>query len=80
MGIIVAIKQNISIDQNYNFSNTDVSNIIKETKTLNNKKNRTFGNISTTRLKDMFDVCTPPLNDSWNKETITQKIFQIILN
>ena len=35
---IEAIKQNISVNQNLHFSNPDVSDILKKTKALNNKK------------------------------------------
>ena len=46
-----AIKENISVNQDFYFSNTEVKDIPKETTALNNKKNSTFGNISTKRLK-----------------------------
>ena len=49
--------------------------IQKETTALNIKKNGTFGNIPTKRLKEVADICAPPLNDIWNKEIITQKSF-----
>ena len=42
---VQAIKQNISVNQDFYFSNTEVGDILKETTTLNNKKNGTFGNI-----------------------------------
>ena len=70
-----AIKQNISINQDFYFSNTEVSDILKETKTLNNEKNGTFGNIPTKLLKKVSDICAPALNDIWNNETITQNSF-----
>ena len=76
---VQAIKQNILVDQNFHFSNTDVINILEETAVLN-KKNGTFGNISTKRLKDVPDICTSPLIKIQNKKIITQKVFQIILN
>ena len=43
-------KLNIFIDRTFNFSNIDVSDVLEETTTLNNKRNDTFGNISTKRL------------------------------
>ena len=52
---------------------------MRKTITLNNKKNGTFGNILAKRLKEVCDICVPPLSDIWNKELITQK-SQIILN
>ena len=35
---VQAIKQNISVNKDFHFSNTEVSDILKETTTLNNKK------------------------------------------
>ena len=69
------IKQNISVNQDFYFSNTEVRDILKETAALNNKENGTFGNIPEKRLKEMSDICAPPFNDIWNKEIITQKSF-----
>ena len=54
---IQAIKQNISLNQDFNFSNTEVRDILKETAASNNKKNGTFGNIPAKRLKDMSGIC-----------------------
>ena len=72
---VQAIKENISVNQDFCFSNTDVSNILKQTTALNNKKNGTFGNIPTKLLKEVSDICSPALNDIWNNEIITQKSF-----
>ena len=44
---VQAIKQNISVNKDFYFSNTEVSDILKETTALNDKKNGTFGNIPT---------------------------------
>ena len=55
---VQAIKQIISVNQDFCFSNTEVSDILKETTALNNKKNGTFGNISTKLLKEVSDICT----------------------
>ena len=35
---VEAVKQNTSVNQNLHFSNPDVSDILKKTKALNNKK------------------------------------------
>ena len=75
-----SIKPNISESQNFYFSNTKVSDILKETTALNNKMNATFGNFPTKRLKEVSDNCTPPLHNIWHKEIVTQKFFKIILN
>ena len=77
---VQAIKQNISVNQDFHFCNTEVRDILKETRALNNKKNGTFGNIPTKRLREVSDICASPLNDIWNTEIIKQKFFQIILN
>ena len=57
---VQAIKQNISVNQNFYFSNIEVSDILKKITALNNKKNGIFGNILTKRLKEVSDICTPP--------------------
>ena len=72
---VQAIKQIISVNKDFYFSNTDVSDILKETTVLNNKKNGTFGNIPTKLLNEVSDICAPALNDIWNNEIITQKCF-----
>ena len=50
---VQAIKKNITVNKDFYFSNTEVSDILKETTTLNNKKNGTFCNIPTKLLKDV---------------------------
>ena len=60
---VQTIKQNISVNQDFYFSNTEVRDILKETTALNNKKNGTFGNIPTKLLKEVSDICAPPLYD-----------------
>ena len=72
---VQAIKQNISVNQDFYFANTEVRDILKETAALINKENGTFFNIPTKRLKEVSDICAPALNDIWSKETITQKRF-----
>ena len=63
---VQAIKQNISVNKDFHFSNTEVSDILKETTALNNKKNGTFGNIATKLFKKVSDICALALNDIWN--------------
>ena len=72
---VQAIKQNISVNKDFYFSNTGVSDILKETTDLKNKKNSTFGNIPTKLLKEVSDICAPALNDICNNKIITQKSF-----
>ena len=72
---VQAVKQNVSVNQDFYFSNIEVSDILKETAALNNKKNGTFGSISKKLLKEVSDICASALNDIWNNEIITQKSF-----
>ena len=72
---VQAIKQNISVNKDFHFSITEVTDILKETTALNDKKNDTFGNIPTNLLKEVSDICAQALNDIWNNEIITQKCF-----
>ena len=53
---VQAIKQNISVNQDFYFSNTEVRDILNKTAALNNKKNGTFGNIQTKHLKEVSDI------------------------
>ena len=59
---------NRPINPNFNYSNIDVSDLLKEAIYC------AFGNVTTKRLKKCF-VCAPPLNNMKNAETITQKVF-----
>ena len=77
---VQAIKYNISVNQDFYLSKTEISDILKETTALNNKKKDTFGNIPTKLLKDVSDICAPTLNDIWINEIIIQKILLIFLN
>ena len=72
---VQAIKQNVTVNKDLYFYNIQVSDILKETTALNNKKNDTFGNIPTKLLKEVSDICAPALNDIWNNDIITQKCF-----
>ena len=60
---VQAIKQNISVNKDFHFSITEVTDILKETTALNDKKNDTFGNIPTNLLKEVSDICAQALND-----------------
>ena len=63
---VQAIKQNILVSHDFHFSNTEVRDVLKETTASNNKKNDTFANIATKRLKEVTDICAPPLIDICN--------------
>ena len=72
---VQAIEQNISVNQDVYFSNTEVRDKLKETTSLHNNKNGTFGNIRTKILKEVSDICAPPLNDICNKKNNHRKCF-----
>ena len=63
LNAVQAIKQNILVNQDFYFCITEVSDILKETTAINNKRNGTFGNIPTKILKEVSDICAPALND-----------------
>ena len=75
LNAVQAIKQNILVNQDFYFCITEVSDILKETTAINNKRNGTFGNIQTKILKEVSDICAPALNDIWDNEIITHKNF-----
>ena len=52
-----------------------MSDIVKETAALNNKKNGTFSNIPTKLLKQVSDICAATSNDICNNEIIPQNCF-----
>ena len=72
---VQAIRQDISVNNGFYFSNTEVSDILNEITALNDEKNGTFGNILTKLLKELCDICVSALNDIWNNEIITHKCF-----
>ena len=69
---VLPIKQNVSVIQNFCFSNTDVCDILKETPALNTG---TFCNFPRKQLTKVYNIYIPRLNNTWNKEIITQKSF-----
>ena len=64
LNAVQAIKQNILVNQDFYFCITEVSDILKETTAINNKRNGTFGNIPTKILKEVSDICAPALKCS----------------
>ena len=72
---VQAIKQNISLNKDFDFANTEASDIFMETAALNNEKNVSFGNIPTRLLKEVSNICAPALNGIWNNEIITHECF-----
>ena len=67
---VQAMKQNILVNQDFYFSNTEVRDILKEITAFG-----TFGNITVKLLKEVSDICVAALNDIWNNEIITLKSF-----
>ena len=63
------ITKNITNNESFHFSPAAHENILKEMINLD-KKNGTFKNIPTRRLKDVSDVCSPILVNIWNKEIL----------
>ena len=72
---IEAIKSNITFDSNFEFSEIGLDEIIKEINNLDAKKNGTFKNIPTKRLKEVSDIAGSALLNIWNNEIINQKFF-----
>ena len=52
---------------------TEQESILKEIINLDNKKNGTFKNIHTRRLKDVSDICSPILANICNEEILLNK-------
>ena len=52
---VQAIKRKISVNKDFYFSNTEVSDKLMETTALDNKNNGNFGNIPTKLLKEVSD-------------------------
>ena len=68
-------KENITNNESFHFLPTEQESILKEIINLDNKKNGTFKNIHTRRLKDVSDICSPILANIWNEEILLNKIF-----
>ena len=69
------IKENITNNESFHFLPTEQESILKEIINLDNKKNVTFKNIPTRRLKDVSNICRPILANIWNEEILLNKIF-----
>ena len=72
------IKENITNNESFHSLPTVQESILKEIINLDNKKNGTFKNSPTRRLKDVSDICSPILANIW-KFYVT-KFFPKILN
>ena len=69
------IKKNITGNENFHFSPVDLRIFPKKLLILITKRNRTFKNIPTRRIKDVSDVCSPVLANIWNEEILLNKNF-----
>ena len=72
---IVEIKQHVSIESEFSFSEVNVNEIMTEINNLDVKKSGTVMNIPTKRLKEAKDVVAEPLMQIWNNEVILNKKF-----
>ena len=76
---IKAIRDNISLEDQFEFSEIGLDEILKEIDKLDIKKKGTCNNIPTNKLKEVSDIIGPILSGIWNKEIIDQKNFSINL-
>ena len=72
---IPAIKEKIPLNQDrFSFTETDLTEMEKEIKSLNTKKATTFNNIPPKILRDTSDICSPTLNNIWCDAVLNCKI------
>ena len=69
------IKEQICVEREFDFEQVSIDDILKEMKNLYNKKNRTFTNILSNRLKEVSEVTAPCLTDIWNTQIISEHAF-----
>ena len=72
---ISLIKENIKNNESFPFLQTEQERILKEIANLDNKRNGTFKNISTGRLKNESDICRAILENICNEEILLNKHF-----
>ena len=68
-------KENITKNEGFYFLPTEQESILKVIINLDNKKKGTFKNIPTRHLKDVSDICSPILANSWNEGILLNKNF-----
>ena len=69
------IKEHICVEREFDFEQVSIDDILKEMKNLYNKKNGTFKNIPSNRLKEVSEVTAPCLTNIWNTQTISEHTF-----
>ena len=70
---ILEIKNNVSIESEFSFSQITVNEMMTEINNLDVKKSGTYMNIPTKCLKEARDVVAEPLTHIWNIEIIQNK-------
>ena len=69
------IKEYICVEQEFDFEQVSIDDILKEMKNLGNKKNGTFKNIPSDCLKEISEVTGPCLTNIWNTQIISEQTF-----
>ena len=72
---VQVIKEHICVDKEFDFEQVSIDDILKEMRNLNNKKNGTFKNIPSNRLKKVSEVTVPCLTNIWNTHIISDQTF-----
>ena len=72
---VKVIKENVSTESLFHFTETSVSEMTRELSSLNSKKAGPFGNILTKVLKISSDICNKLLQKIWNSEIFGKVCF-----
>ena len=71
------IKEIVSTESLFHFTEISVSEMIKELSNLNSKKAVTFGNITTKVLEISSNICSKVLQKIWNSEILRKHSLKI---
>ena len=69
------IKEHIYVNQEFDFEQASIDDILKEMKSLDNKKNGTFNNTLSNCMKEVSKVTAPCLTNIWNTQIINGQTF-----
>ena len=69
------IKELIYVNQEFDFEQASIDDILKEMKSLDNKKNGTFNNTLSNCMKEVSKVTAPCLTNIWNTQIINGQTF-----
>ena len=72
---VKVIKENVSTESLFQFTEISLSEMTKELSSLNSKKTGTFGNIPFKVLKISSDICNKVLQKIWNSEILGKQYF-----